>query len=285
MVSVAYCQSDPDYRREPGENQSSLKHILVSPAHYQASKRRRFAATINMEIGSAVHCKTLEGDEEFENRYTVKPDGINLRTKEGLDWKASIGKKTALPNTGNERAWDSVVGMTDTLRKMDWFNPDQPDYRKYNEVSFYWEADNIPCKARLDRVVVQKDEVLVLDLKTTDSIDFTTFNKKVVGGLNYLFQAAWYAEAASLAYDKPARFIFIGIERQEPWSAGIFEVSSEMLQEGKEQIRYARKSLSDCLKTKQWPAPQINSYTLDLPKWYVSPLDATTDQQVFEALF
>jgi len=283
MASVAYNQPDPAYRREIGENQSSLKSILVSPAHYQAAKKRRFPATINMEIGSAVHCKALEGDEEFERRYVMKPDDLSLVTKEGKEWKAAQTGKTVLSNSDRDRPWDSVIGMTDSLRTLEWFNPGQPDYRKFNELSIYWDAMGIPCKARLDRLVDDGDCVLVLDLKTTDLVDPPAFEKKVSGGMNYIFQAAWYAEAASIAYNKPAKFIFIGIERAAPWSIGIFEVSDEMMAEGMRQINQARRVLKDCLETKTWPKPQVAYNVMSLPPWFRSPVKAETPG--FEELF
>lgn len=281
MVAVSYNQSDPAYRKEIGENQSSLKHILTSPAHYQAAKKRRFLPTVFMEMGSALHCKVLEGDEEFENRYVLKPNDLSLSTVAGKEWKAANKNKTILTNTDKDAAWDSVFGMTDALRELAWFNWDQEDYRKYNEVSIYWDEQGIPCKARLDRVVVEEDRVLVLDLKTTDSVEPAVFNKKVVGGLNYIFQAAWYAEAAEKVYKKPASFIFIGVERARPWSLGIFEVSQEMMEEGKAQIRRARQLLNECQATKKWPGPEISENLLELPPWYVSPLKKQTADLLF----
>lgn len=272
MATVAYNQPDPDYRRELGENQSYLKNILVSPAHYKASKKRRFPVTINMEIGSALHCKVLEGEAEFQSRYILKPEDISFATKEGKEWKAMQAGKTILSNSDKERAWDSVHGMAESLFKLEWFNPDLPDYRKFNELSIYWEADNIPCKGRLDRLVDMGDQLLVLDLKTTDSVDPHTFQKKVTGGMNYLFQAAWYAEAASLAYDKPAKFIFIAVERAEPWTVALFEVSDEMMAEGQRQIKRARQLLANSLETKEWPKPDVRYNVLGLPNWYQSPV-------------
>lgn len=286
MVAVAYNQPDPEYRREVGENQSSLKSILVSPAHYLAAKKRRFAPTINMEIGSAVHCKALEGDNEFERRYIMKPEDIKLNTKEGIEWKKSAGRKTVLTNSERERAWDSVHGMTSALREMEWFDPEQEDYRKFNELSIYWEADGIECKARLDRLVVLDDYVHVLDLKTTDSINPVSFEKKVSGDMNYIFQAAWYAEAASIAYDKPSKFTFVAIERGSPWAAGIFDVSPEMMAEGMAQIKEARAILNVCRKTNSWPKPQLTRKSMALPRWYRSPLEPINmDAEEFEPLF
>lgn len=278
MVSIAYCQPDMDYRREAGENQSHLKHILASPAHYKASLKRKFITTVNMEIGSALHCKVLEGDIEFNNRFILKPQDINFVTKEGKEWKQANKGKTILA----QQDYDAVLGMAESLFQLDWFNKDQPDYRKYNELSIYWDADGIPCKGRLDRLVETKDEVIVLDLKTTDSVDPSTFQKKVTGMMNYIFQAAWYTEAASLAFNKPARFIFVAIERTNPYCSSIFEVSDEMMQEGTAQIIQARKILKKCLQAKEWPKPEIPYNVLSLPPWYRSPVISNpSDQDLF----
>lgn len=272
MASVAYNQPDPAYRRELGENQSYLKNILISPAHYKAAKKRRFLPTINMEIGSALHCLVLEGEDEFSKRYVLKPEDIALNTKEGKEWKAAQTGKTILTNSEREKAWDSVHGMADSLMKLDWFDQSQPDYRKFNELSIYWEADDIPCKGRLDRLVDMGDYLLVLDLKTTDSVEHGTFLKKMIGGMNYLFQSAWYAEAASLAYDKPAKFVFAAIERTEPWTLTLFEVSEEMMDEGRRQIKMARQLLKKCLDSKHWPTPDVSYNVLSLPNWFKSPV-------------
>lgn len=280
MAAVSYGQADYLYRKEIGENQSYLKHILLSPAHYKAAKTRRFLPTVNMEIGSALHCKVLEGEEEFNSRYILKPEDINLSTKEGKEWKVLNSKKTILTNNEREKAWDSVNGMAGELLKTPWFDASVKDYRKFNEVSIYWDKDEISCKARLDRVVIEEDKVVVLDLKTTDSIDPDAFRKKVTGGMNYIFQAAWYAEAASLAFNKPASFVFVAIERTSPWSIGFFEMSDNAMEEGYYQIKKARSVLKKCLQTKSWPGPEVQYNVLDLPPWYRSPIQEPTDSFV-----
>ena len=90
-MEVAYNQNEFDYRRAAGANQSSLKKILESPAHYQAALKNKIIPTPAMEMGTAVHCLTLDGPEAFEAQYIVKPDGIKLNTKEGKEWKVDGG--------------------------------------------------------------------------------------------------------------------------------------------------------------------------------------------------
>jgi len=283
-AAVSYMQADPAYRRDPGLAQSHVKHILQSPAHYQAAKKRRFAPTINMQIGSALHCLVLEGQEQFDKDYILKPEGLNLTTKEGKDWKAQNSKKTILSQSDNACSWDAVHGMAESLRTLEWFNPAQEDYRKYNEVSLYWDADGLECKARLDRLLLSPDKAVVLDLKTTDSVDEREFTKKIVGCLNYLFQSAWYTEAAEAVFNVPASFVFIGVERAAPYTMAVYELSADMIAEGLRQTHFARQTLAQCLKSKQWPAPVTASRVLQLPRWYQSPIDVAILGEVDDTL-
>ena len=82
-AEIAYNQSDFAYRKEPGVNQSSLKKILDSPAHYQAALKFRLIPTPAMEMGTAAHCLVLDGEEAFNGGDVKKPDDIKLTTKEG----------------------------------------------------------------------------------------------------------------------------------------------------------------------------------------------------------
>lgn len=280
-AEVCYFQADGDYRRQPGESQSHLKSILLSPAHYQANRKRRFKASTVMTIGTATHCKALEGDETFEANFVLKPDNIKYTTKEGKEWRDSQGKKTILVNDGYDRQWDSVIGMTESLRALEWFDPKQKDYRKYNEVSFYWEDDGIKCKARLDRILVTDDEVHVIDLKTTDSISVDKFQSKAVD-LGYDFQAGWYSYAAELVYQKPVRFTFVAIERNEPWSIGIFEVPPDMLQEARRKNILAVQTLKKCIETNHWPAVDPEPRMLEYPRWYKPVSDRLVQEPISE---
>jgi len=278
-AEVVYFQADGEYRRAKGQSQSHIKTILKSPAHYQAVLRRPFTSSSVMTIGTATHCKALEGDETFEAQFVKKPDNIKYTTKEGRDWKDSQGRKTILANDGKDRQWDSVVGMTEALRSLEWFNPEQADYRKFNEVSIYWEDYGIPCKARLDRIVHTPDETIVLDLKTTDSVSVDKFQTKMVE-LGYDFQAAWYTHAAKLIYNKPTRFIFVAIERNDPHTIDLFEATEEILAEARNKNEMALKRLKECLMTDEWPTAAPSIKMLEYPRWYAPAAVYNSTNQV-----
>jgi hypothetical protein len=277
VAETCFNQSDFDYRREEGANQSSLKKILESPAHYQAALKFKLLPTPAMEIGTALHCRVLDGEAAFQSSYLKKPDGLSLATKEGKEWKANLGRKKALAAGGKDDPWGSVEGMTEALRKLAWFSGDDAEYVKYNEVSIYWDWEGVRCKARLDRVLVK--EGIVLDLKTTDSVDPDLFTKKVVS-LGYDFQAAYYAKAAEVAFGKPFKFIFAGVERKAPYTVDMFEVSDAMMEEANAKCVAALRLLKTCEATGEWPNREPRIMSLDYPSWYVpygQPQSETSD--------
>lgn len=280
-MEVAYNQSEFDYRRAEGVNQSSLKKILQSPAHYQAALQNRLIPTPAMEMGTALHCLTLDGRDAFEGQYAKKPDGIKLNTKEGKEWKANVGRKKVLSAGGKDDPWGSVFGMDESLRRLAYFDPSQRDYIKHNEVSVYWEWEGVHCKARLDRVDLVRG--LVLDLKTTDSVEPEIFTKKVIG-LGYDFQAAYYAKAAEVVFGKSFGFAFVAVERKPPFTVDLFEVDEEMMAESIAKCEAALRLYKKCSENDEWPNREPLVHKLSYPSWY-QPYGKMEEPTIEEDLF
>lgn len=278
MAEVRFNESDFDYRREEGANQSSLKKILDSPAHYQAALKFKMVPTPAMEMGTALHCRVLDGATAFDRQYVKKPDGLSLATKEGKAWKAELGRKKVLSEGGKDDPWGSVQGMTEALGKLAYFDPTQKDYIKYNEVSIYWEWEGVQCKARLDRVDLETG--LVLDLKTTDTVEPELFTKKVVG-LGYDFQAAYYAKAAEVAFGKKFDFIFAGVERKAPYTVDLFQVDEEMMAEATAKCIAALRLLRTCNETGEWPNRPATVRRLSYPSWYTPYSQPQQEEDLF----
>lgn len=278
-AEIAYNQSDFTYRREPGVNQSSLKKILESPAHYQAALKFRLMPTPAMEMGTALHALALDGEDAFNSAYVKKPDDIKLTTKEGKEWKASAGRKKVLTTGGKDDPWGSIQGMNESLKRLQWFDPDQKDYIKYNEVSVYWDWLGVKCKARLDRVALE--EGLVLDLKTTDTVQPDLFLKKVIG-LGYDFQAAFYAKAAEVAFGKPFKFLFVAVERKAPYTVDVFEATPDMVEEATYKCEEALRRYALCVENNDWPNREPLIRQLDYPSWYNRvKVEETPEEDIF----
>ena len=277
-----------------------MKKILLSPAHYQAALQTRLITTPAMEMGTAVHSLVLDGQKAFEGAYFDRgKEGKDLTVaelkealdKKGMDYKKSA-KKTELedllyPNgkpidrrTGlSSDDYAAVQGMAESLRRLEWYAGTDAEYIKRNEVSIYWDWLGNECKARLDSVLVE--EGIVLDLKTTDTVDPDLFVKKVVS-LGYDFQAAYYAKAAEVAYKKKFRFIFVAVERKAPYTVDLFEVTPDMLDEGTAKCELALKRHAECQASGEWPNRDPLIRQMDYPNWYNRvKLDETPEEDIF----
>ena len=284
--SVAYNQPDLLYRREPGVNQSSFKHILKSPAHYQAELKKKLITTPAMALGTAVHALLLDGRKAFDASYfdrsKEKLDLTVPEIKEALDEKGITYKKSAkkaeleallYPNgkpvdrrTGlSEDDYAGVEGMAASLQRVAYFDPSQPNYIKDNEVSIYFEWEGIRFKARLDRVDFERK--VILDVKTADSVDEVKFGWKSVD-LGYIFQAGLYTKAAEIAFGGKWGFEFAVVEKKAPYIADILVADEDFLQEGRNQCLKAIGLYKACMNTQEWPAPDVAIKKLSLPSGY-----------------
>ena len=124
------------------------------------------------------------------------------------------------------------------------------------------------------------DEGIVLDLKTTDSVDPELFQKKVVG-LGYDFQAAYYAKAAEVAFGKPFKFLFVAVERKAPYTVDIFEVSDAMMTEGMVKCEQALRVYAECQASGEWPNREPRIHALDYPGWYKPIVPSEPQEDLF----
>jgi len=283
---VRYNESDFEYRRAPGLNQSSVKHILKSSAHYQAKLREKRINTPAMALGTATHALLLDGRKAFDASYFDKSkEKLDLTVpeiKEALDDKGIVYKKSAKKSdleallypdgkpldrrTGlSEDDYAAVEGMTASLQRVAYFDPLQTDYIKHNEVSVYFEWEGVLCKARLDRV--DFDRRVILDLKTTDTVNVEKFGWKAVD-LGYIFQAGFYVKAAEIAFGGEWGFEFAVVEKKAPYVADILVADEDFLEEGKNQSINAIRRYKDSFTRQEWPALEVTVKKLGLPLGY-----------------
>lgn len=292
---IIWRQPDPDYRKAEGLSQSHMTELLRSPAHYRARygpDAEPFFPTPAMQVGTAVHAFLLE-PEEFERQfcsradYQGEPTVAELQEKlaaDGVAFKKSAKKsellELAYPDglptdrrtpLGPEE-WRTVHGVGQALRSHDitgaWFDDGQPDYRKHNEVSIYAQGPwGHTLKARLDRLQDGGDRLLILDLKTTDSAEPSSFARKMVG-LAYDLQAAWYQKLAAEAFPgRPVDFLFVAVERKPPYAVQVFKADESVIASGLRKMDRALARYSECVALDYWPSYDPEVLQLSMPAW------------------
>ena len=292
---VQYRLPDRKYREAFGISQSEMKELLLSPAHYLARygpDASPFFPTPAMVQGTAIHCRALE-PEVFASQYCPKSEAASpptvadiraLLDERGVKYPKSAVKQDLLDlafpdgvpeekrTVLSDEDYQHVVAAAEALRTNEitgmWFSPGQRHYRKYNEVSIYIKnyLGQIQ-KGRIDRLQIESDRILILDLKTTQVSRHAEF-QRVACNLNYDLQAAWYTELVRQAFpDRPVEFLFVALERKPPYGICVYRASDSLLASGSQKMQRALDLYAQCQALDYWPAYDPVIQELELPYW------------------
>jgi hypothetical protein len=198
LTGIHYDMPEADYRSATAIAGSDAKHILPpkTPAHYAAHmagelKREPSKA---MLLGTMAHLAVLE-PQKLDTAFVERPEGIDLRTKLGKEWKESVGTMPVL-DQDEARAVrgirDSASPQTERLGSL--------LAETQSEVALFAEhRTGLWIKGRVDALKVVDDmECVIVDVKTTSAgADYNTFSRQAAS-LNYHVSAAWYCHLCGL---------------------------------------------------------------------------------------
>lgn len=243
------------YRSKDGISASDIKYILPpkTPAHYYAYitdqiKREETRAFL---IGTLSHLAVLEPDK-LEKAFVVRPDSIDLRTKDGKAWKESVGSTPILDATEATM----LAGIQASVAK----HPAACELlaNSKKEVSlFATHRNGLKLKGRIDVL----GNGFIADVKTAEAGDMQNFASAIFR-YNYHVQAAMYCQLAGVE-----RFTFIAVEKAPPFAVAVYELSPAALQVGMNAVNDALELIAQCQDSNHWPAYSADKQTIDLPSW------------------
>lgn len=141
------------------------------------------------------------------------------------------------------------------------------------EVTVTWRDGDtgLLCKAKDDGISeIGEDVVDLVDLKTTagDAANPQKMLKKIIE-YGYHRQLAFYGDGLEENGKRVRNRIIIAVDTQPPYAVGVYRLTKELLEHGRQQYKDA---LKDILKYRQSDEP-LPAYTnpgmvdLDLPSW------------------
>jgi exodeoxyribonuclease VIII len=234
-----------EYRAFPAFNQSAAKHILTSPAHYQAYINTPQEETKALRFGTFVHSAVLE-PHTLNDLYATAPD-CDRRTKEGkAAWAefqtANVGK-TILDY--EESALGHLVASSArfALKRLG------VEFDA-TEVMYHVDYNGVPLKAAIDGVAGD----YLWDIKTTDDASAAGM-LKAIRNYRYNLQAYWYRLVYELATGRrPLGFRFLFIEKEPPFACSICEVGPELMSWAIADFEKAVTLYKECTASGVWPA-------------------------------
>lgn len=248
-----------EYRKAAGVNVSSLKDMLLSPAHFRFNRQEEQLDKHNaaLIIGTLVHRARLEPHKFC---YVVRPEKWDSwRTKDSQAWRDA----QTLPVVTPEEEKD-VLRCVEAIEKVELIN--DLAARGNTEVTAFkrHERTGLTLKGRADLVAVDDEGITwILDLKTVpeEGAAPDAFARKVAD-LNYHMQAAFYADLFGTN-----KFIFVAVEKKGYPGVGTYILSPQDIELGRRTNEALLQKLAECYRTQTWPGYTERPILLELPRW------------------
>jgi hypothetical protein len=208
-------------------------------------------------IGRAVHCRVLEGVDEFAGRFAVggpvnpktgKPYGQD--TKAYAQWASTIGKPTISQDTAN--LCEQLAGAVDA-------------HDEARNLLAVGQAEGVvrtqfcglPCQGRLDWV---HPELGLVDLKTIDDLDWFEHQARTFG---YGHQLAFYRDLLAAVSGATVQVHVIAAEKKPSHRVGVWRFSEQVLDQASRDNRAAIDRLKICRQQDRWPTGYEQTRTFD----------------------
>jgi hypothetical protein len=257
-----YPRGTIDYDAIDAVNFSSLKELAASPKRYRHRKQHGRKQRPWMSRGTAAHTALLEPDRFF--RDYVMWTGKQRR---GKKWDAFVGA-----NPGKQILKIEEYAEADAIGKAVRSDPVAMRYLEHGlpEVAMVWadaETGTL-CKGRVDWL----DDIgrVIPDIKGARNVESHAFWQSGAK-LSYHLQSAFYADGyKAITGHEPASKI-IAVEFDTPHDVVVYNMTAEVLDEGRESYRGLLLKLLACQDEGRWPG-YANGVEIDaqLPVWMMT---------------
>lgn len=263
------------YHNNHAISQSKLKDLKRSPSYFYAkhiAMSFKEPETDAMKFGSAIHAYILE-HHEFVKKYISAPMQFNKRTKSGKEdfekftqehfdkTVLSFEEMKLIKNMQNslmsKRLAKTLLSGGEAEKELYWVDPDS----------------GVSCKGKLDYWIEPCDKFpngIIVDVKTTINADPEDFIK-TIANFGYYNQLAFYCEGVKHVYktDDYPLFIFIAIEKTDPYQCSFLTGDREMLEYGLKDNAKLLKLYKKCIDDNKWGGFGDMIQTVSLPRWAI----------------
>jgi len=271
-------ETSEQYHANEAISHSKLELFRRRPISYY----RRFIAktvarpepTEAFRLGSAAHCAVLE-PATFWDRYALRPEGIDRRTKDG---KIAFAEFESA-NVGKTVITQDEAGSVQEMTAAVLLHPLASQLLAAGKPEISWRvspANSLALQCRTDWFNPAGRELTgrrpyVADLKTVESLDADAFRnfERACFNFGYHRQAGFYLPLITEILGSPVfDFYFIVVEKAEPYGVAVYRLSDAATARGHDETITDLIRLQACIKDQQWPNLPNDLREIGLPKWY-----------------
>lgn len=127
-------------------------------------------------------------------------------------------------------------------------------------------AAGLMRRARADAIVEGPGGRIAVDVKTTDSVA-TADLEKSIWSYGYHAQDPWYRDVFADAGLPVDAFVFLFVEKSEPYEVRVVELPSSATDLGRAANQRALDTWVRCKQTGVWPGHAPVIHQIDVPRW------------------
>lgn len=249
-------------------SKSGLDKIESSPIdywwHYLRPEREPNKPTSDMLFGTALHSAILEPNE-FDRIYVPMPS-IDKRTKIG---KSEFIALTEACNLNNQTLID-VEDFSNVQRMRDAISKHPTAKLLFQnglaEQTFMFQEPNTGANCKIRPDWLDNNSGLVVDLKSTKDATKNGFAKSAFE-YKYYKQDPFYLDGLEALGNDRAGFVFVNIEKEEPFKIGIHYLDNRSRQFGRDEYLRNCETYVKCLETGIWKGYDEKISEVSLPEW------------------
>ncbi len=271
-IPVADYHADP--APEPSLSASVAKILLdQSPAHAKAAHPKLTPPdpeekTRNerpMEIGTVGHKLALgKGADVVE----INADAYTTKAAKEARAEAYANGLQPILSCDLERAQKAARAFllsVDRHPDLDWAFAGTG----HSEATILWRDGRVWCRSMADRVRIEDDRVVLVDLKFTAENAHPAAVARRIFQMGYDFSAGFYRRGLAFVAPQARRFSFLlaTTETEEPYASSLVTLDEATWQLVEKRCRTAVGLWGKCLASNVWPSYPRAVATADLPAW------------------
>lgn len=279
-ISKAKDMTNEEYHADTTHiSKSGLSLMLKSALHYwhaylnpEAPARLETKA---MYDGTAIHAGLFEPDK-YKLDYVIFDDSekcaeiggaMPRATKKYKDWYADYVTETNGKKIIDKDLHVRIIKMVAAIKR----RPIEQGLLEHGwcEKSLFFTEKETGAKVKVRPDWISESGYIV-DLKSCVDASPEEFGKSCAN-YDYDVQAALYTDVYAQVFGEQAQgFIFIAIEKDEPFGVGIYFATTEMIELGRRKYKDACRTYVECKRTNEWPGYPEEIMPVQFPKWAIN---------------
>lgn len=240
--------TEKEYREHPAISRSDLWKISESPEKFKYYRENPEEPTPALVFGQLFHLMALQADT-LDDEFAVAPN-VDRRTKAGKEEYAQFELGAQGKTIITADMYEQAHAMCESL----YSNELAVKLLKgEKEKPFFWtdEMTGEECKCRTDVLTEIGENLVIVDLKSTDNARTDDFMKSAIR-YGYDFQSAMYSEGVKMNTGREPLFVFVAVEKKPPYAVNIMQSDKLLLRRGYDIFRELIGIYHDCKRTNNW---------------------------------